>query len=50
MGLLIGLWMTVSALSALLVVPAMIYWFKPRFVLGTAAAVDKPCVGEQALG
>ncbi len=34
MGLLIALWMTVSALSSLFVIPAMIYIFKPSFVLG----------------
>jgi predicted RND superfamily exporter protein len=35
MGLLIAVWMTVSAVSALLVIPSMIYLFKPRFILGT---------------
>jgi predicted RND superfamily exporter protein len=34
MGLLIALWMTVSAISALLVIPSMIYVFRPRFVVG----------------
>jgi predicted RND superfamily exporter protein len=33
MGLLIALWMTVSAISGLLVIPSMIYLFKPRFLL-----------------
>ncbi len=37
MGLLIAVWMTVSALSALLVIPSMIYLFKPRFILGNAS-------------
>lgn len=32
MGQLMGLWMVVSASSALLLTPAMIYIFKPRFV------------------
>ncbi|MBE0577100.1 MAG: MMPL family transporter [Desulfuromonadales bacterium] len=36
MGLLIAVWMTVSAVSALLVIPSMIYLFKPRFILGNA--------------
>lgn len=36
MGLLIAVWMTVSAISALLLIPSMIYTFKPRFILGTA--------------
>lgn len=34
MGLLIALWMTVSAISALLVIPSMIYVFRPRFLVG----------------
>ncbi len=34
MGLLIAVWMTVSALSALLVIPSMVYLFRPRFLLG----------------
>jgi predicted RND superfamily exporter protein len=33
MGLLIGLWMSVSAISSLLVIPSMIFVFKPRFLL-----------------
>ncbi|RME34063.1 MAG: RND transporter [Gammaproteobacteria bacterium] len=36
MGLLIALWMTVSAISSLLVIPSMIYLFRPRFLLGKA--------------
>jgi predicted RND superfamily exporter protein len=34
MGLLIALWMTVSAISALLVIPSLIYVFRPRFLVG----------------
>jgi hypothetical protein len=34
MGLLIAVWMTVSAISALLVIPSMIYLFQPRFLVG----------------
>jgi predicted RND superfamily exporter protein len=33
MGLLIALWMTVSAMSALFVIPSMIFVFKPSFVV-----------------
>lgn len=33
MGLLIALWMSVSAISSLLVIPSMIYVFKPRFLI-----------------
>jgi len=34
MGMLIGLWLTVSALSALFLMPALAYIFKPRFIFG----------------
>jgi predicted RND superfamily exporter protein len=34
MGLLIALWMTVSAISGLVVIPSMIYVFRPRFLVG----------------
>lgn len=34
MALLIALWMAVSALSALLLMPALTYTFRPRFVVG----------------
>ncbi len=34
MGLLIALWMTVSAISALIVIPSMVYLFRPRFLVG----------------
>jgi len=37
MGLLIALWMSVSAISSLLVIPSMIYVFKPRFLIRRAA-------------
>lgn len=32
MGLLIGLWMSISAIGSLLVIPAMVYVLKPRFL------------------
>lgn len=32
MGMLIGLWLTVSALSALFLMPALAYIFKPKFI------------------
>ncbi len=35
MGLLIAVWMTVSAISAMLLIPSMIFVFKPRFVVGS---------------
>lgn len=37
MGLLIALWMTVSAFSALIVIPSMIAFFRPRFLVGNGA-------------
>ena len=40
MGLLIAVWMTVSAISALLLIPSMIYVFKPRFVVGRVGEAE----------
>lgn len=34
MGLLMALWLTVSAITSLLLIPAMIYVFRPTFVFG----------------
>jgi hypothetical protein len=34
MALLIAIWMTVSTLSALLLMPAMCYLFRPKFIIG----------------
>ncbi|MCU7816711.1 MAG: MMPL family transporter [Candidatus Thiodiazotropha sp. (ex Rostrolucina anterorostrata)] len=34
MGMLIALWMTVSAITALIVIPSMIYLVKPSFLVG----------------
>ena len=39
MGLLIALWMTVSAVTALVVIPSMVYLFRPGFMLRERAAV-----------
>lgn len=36
MGLLIALWLSVSAISSLLLIPAMIYVIKPKFIFGNA--------------
>lgn len=38
MALLIGLWMATSSISALLVVPALVYLIRPRFVVGNKTA------------
>jgi len=34
MGLLMAIWLTVSAMSALFVMPSLIYVFRPRFIFG----------------
>ncbi|MDN5873932.1 MAG: efflux RND transporter permease subunit, partial [Sinobacteraceae bacterium] len=51
MGLLIALWMTISATSALLVIPSLIYLFRPKFLIrgkvghgGHVAAVSSKAV------
>ncbi|MBW9265727.1 MAG: MMPL family transporter [Candidatus Thiodiazotropha sp. (ex. Lucinisca nassula)] len=36
MGMLIALWMTVSAITALIVIPSMIHLFKPSFLVGSS--------------
>jgi len=43
MGMLIALWMTVSAIAALIVIPSLVFLFKPGFLVGGAsvAAEDK---------
>jgi predicted RND superfamily exporter protein len=48
MGLLIAVWMTVSAISALLLIPSMIYVFRPRFVVGKVAEAEQAEVTEVA--
>ena len=51
MGLLMALWLTVSAITSLLLIPAMIYVFRPAFVFGdgTAHAAPKEAAGLMAL-
>lgn len=34
MGVLIAIWLTISAVASLLLMPALVYVFKPRFVVG----------------
>ena len=36
MGMLIALWMTVSAITALIVIPSMVYLLKPSFIISEA--------------
>lgn len=40
MGLLMCIWLTISAFSALFVTPAMIYVFKPKFIFGNYREVQ----------
>ena len=49
MGLLIAVWMTVSAISALLLIPSMIYVFKPRFVVGKEREAELSAEGVSVL-
>ena len=35
MGLLIALWLFISAFSALFIMPAIVYVFRPEFVVGS---------------
>jgi hypothetical protein len=39
MGVLIAIWLTLSAVAALLLMPALVYVFKPRFVVGMGTTV-----------
>jgi len=41
MGLLIALWMAISALASMLVIPSMIFLFKPKFVVGGKVDANK---------
>ena len=38
MGLLMAIWLLVSAASALFLMPAMVYVFRPQFVVGKVKA------------
>ncbi|MNY55323.1 hypothetical protein D3C86_1912900 [compost metagenome] len=38
MGLLMAIWLSVSAFSALFVMPALLYVFRPRFIFGERGA------------
>ena len=43
MGLLVALWLTVSAFTALFVMPALVYIFKPAFIYdGAKSSVSEP--------
>jgi hypothetical protein len=41
MGLLIALWMAISALASMMVIPSMIFLFKPKFVVGGKVDANK---------
>lgn len=47
MGLLMGLWLVISALCALIVMPAMVAVFKPAFVVGDSLSRGDPSVAEK---
>lgn len=47
MGILIAVWMSISALSALVLIPSMIYVFRPRFVVGTAVEEERVVFAEE---
>ena len=40
MGIMMGLWLCVSATSALIITPAMVYVFRPEFILGKGEVSD----------
>ncbi|MBO3277993.1 efflux RND transporter permease subunit [Pseudomonas schmalbachii] len=42
MGLLMAIWLSVSAFSALFVMPSLIYVFRPRFIFGERATEPAP--------
>ncbi|PCJ58199.1 MAG: RND transporter [Rhodospirillaceae bacterium] len=42
MGALMCVWLTISALSALFVIPAMAYVFRPEFIFGVAGSSAEP--------
>ncbi|MCC4118480.1 MMPL family transporter [Aromatoleum toluclasticum] len=52
MGILMGIWLFVSAASALFLMPAMVYVFRPDFVVGASqrrvhvAGPGRPCAAE----
>jgi hypothetical protein len=37
MSLLMGIWLFVSAFSALFIMPALVYVFRPEFIVGQSA-------------
>jgi len=48
MGLLMAIWLAVSAMSALFVMPSLIYVFRPRFIFGTRPADAKAALAQAA--
>ncbi|MNT98289.1 hypothetical protein D3C72_2408380 [compost metagenome] len=44
MGLLMAIWLSVSAFSALFVMPALLYVFRPRFIFGDRREVPAASV------
>lgn len=48
MGLLMAIWLTVSAMSALFVMPSLIYVFRPKFIFGTQGGDAKVALQQAA--
>jgi predicted RND superfamily exporter protein len=49
MGLLMALWLTVSSMSALILMPSLVYLIKPRFVVGSGSKQAKFSSAEGSL-
>ncbi|SPC06596.1 efflux RND transporter permease subunit [Cupriavidus oxalaticus] len=49
MGILMALWLCISAISALFLMPAMVYVFRPRFIVGSALPVRAAPIPEAPL-
>ncbi|WP_373377656.1 RND family transporter [Cupriavidus nantongensis] len=49
MGILMALWLCISAVSALFLMPAMVYVFRPRFIVGPASPVRAAPVADVPL-
>lgn len=45
MAALIAIWLSISAVAALILMPALVYVFKPAFVVGRAKAHQSPATG-----
>ena len=48
MGMLMAIWLAISAVCALFVMPAMVYVFRPRFIVGAALQASEEVVSAVA--